>query len=804
MHRFRLSSIRSGLTAGVMLCAMALPVASPLAAAEEGDKLEEIVVTAQKRSENLQDVGISVAAFSGDQLAELGATNTTEITQQIPSLQMNAWSPVLTVFNLRGISQNSFTDNLEAPVAVYIDDAYVSSMNAISGQLFDMQRVEVLRGPQGTLFGRNATGGLVHFLTHGADESEANGYVEVGGASYSRKSLEAAFGGALGERVRGRVAGRWEKADGYVKAAIPTARAVGGVDGYALRGALQFDATDKLKVDLLYKYSKDSDVPTGGYIFMPYADQNAGYIPTEWIDFTQNVIFEGATDPSPYASWRDATADIFFNPVNGFAPSDAAGLSLFRGDSPQPYTHYSDYRGYMNRAIHNGTLKLDWNAGPVDVVSISNFMKMDKFYTEDGDGIPLTIIEFTTINNMRQWSEELRVSRDTDRFRWQAGAYYLDINVDASARTVGAPVQGLAQGLLDDGTIEEIGLLPAVDQIYTLKSRNWSLFGQAEYDFTDALTLIAGLRWSQDDKKLLYHSLYSDSINNVPGFNLQQAIAAAGGGNQDKVDYGDYAARLQLNYHVNKDVLLFTSYNRGIKGGNFNTAANVQLDNVKHRQEVLHSFEVGAKSTFFDGRARLNATAFYYDYRDYQVFALVGGQPQVGNSDAKIKGGEIEFFVKPGRHWDAALGASFLDSKIAKVPVAGLQYPPAGLPAIDWPEDFVYDTKMPNAPDYSVNYLLRYNWDMLNGNVAAQIDGVYYADQYLEATNGGASWQKAYGISNAHLSYTGPGEHFRIDAWVKNLSDQVYKTYTLDLGILGATAFYGPPRTYGANLSYHW
>jgi iron complex outermembrane receptor protein len=717
---------------------------------------------------------------------------------------MNAWSPVLTVFNLRGVSQNSFTDNLEAPVAVYIDDAYVSSMNAISGQMFDMQRVEVLRGPQGTLFGRNATGGLVHFLTRGADESEANGYVEASGASYSRKSLEAAFGGGLTDRLRGRIAGRWETADGYVKAAIPTARAVGGADGYALRGALQFDASDNLKVDLLYKYSKDSDVPTGGYIFLPYADQNAGYIPTEWIDFTQNVIFEGAADPSPYASWRDATADIFFNPVDGFAPSDTAGLSVFRGDSPEPYTHYSDYRGYMNRDIHNGTLKLNWDAGPVDVVSITNFMNMDKFYTEDGDGIPLTIIEFTTINNMRQWSEELRLSQDSGRFRWQAGAYYLDINVDASARTVGAPVQGLAQGLLDDGTIEEIGLLPAVDQIYTLDSRNWSLFGQAEYDFTDALTLIAGLRWSQDDKKLIYHSLYSDSINNVPGFNLQQAIAAAGGGNQDTVDYGDYAARLQLNYHVNEDVLLFTSYNRGIKGGNFNTAANVQLDNVKHRQEVLHSFELGGKSTFFDGRARLNATAFYYDYKDYQVFALVGGQPQVGNSDATIQGGEIEFFVKPGRHWDAALGLSFLDSKIDRVPVAGLQYPPAGLPAIDWPEDFVYDTRMPNAPDYSVNYLLRYNWDMLSGNVAAQVDGVYYADQYLEATNGGGSWQKAYGISNAHLSYTGPGEHFQISAWVKNLSDQTYKTYSLDLGILGATAFYGPPRTYGANLSYHW
>jgi iron complex outermembrane receptor protein len=807
MYRFPLPSIRSGFAAGVLLCAMALPAAGVLAAEEEGGALEEIIVTAQKREQNLQDVGISVAAFSGDQLSELGVTDTTSITQQIPSLQMNAWSPVLTVFNLRGISQNSFTDNLEAPVAVYIDDAYVSSMNAISGQLFDMQRVEVLRGPQGTLFGRNATGGLVHFVTHGADESETNGYVEVGGASYSRKNVEAALGGSLSDRVRARIAGRWENADGYVKAGTPDGRDIGGADGYALRGALQFDAADNFTVDLLYKYAKDSDVATGGYILLPYGDAAQAYMPSEWIDFTQNVIFGGLTlEEAGFPSWRDATAAALFCPdqLACFAPSDTAGLTTFRGDSPEPFKHFSDYRGYMDRDIHNGTIKLRGKAGDTDVVSITNFMNLDKFYTEDGDGIPITLIEFTTVNDMRQWSEELRFSGESERFRWQVGGYYLDINMDASAKTVGAPVFNLANDLLAGGIIDEIGDLPAIDQLYKLESRNWSVFGQIEYDFTDAWTGIAGLRWSQDDKTLKFRSLYSDSINNVPGFNLQEAIAAAGGGDQDTVDYGDYAARLQLNWKPNPDVLLFASYNRGIKGGNYNPAANVTLDNVKHDEEVLHSIELGAKSTFLDGRARLNATTFHYDYSNYQVFALVGGQPQVGNSDAEVQGGEIEFFFKPTARWDLALGASFLDSSIDAVPVASLQVPPFGLPIIDWPDDFVYDTELPNAPSFSVNYLVRYNWNMLGGNMALQLDGVYYDDQYLEATNGGASFQKAYGITNGHLTYTGPDEHFQVSAWVKNLSDEVYKTYTLDLGILGATAFYGPPRTYGASLAYRW
>lgn len=128
----------------------------------------DIVVTANKRGENLQKVPLSVSAFSGEQIARLNIRDTTQITQQIPALHVNAWSPKLTIFSLRGISQNNFTDNLEAPVAVYQDNAYVASMNAISGQLFDVKRIEVLRGPQGTLFGRNATGGLIHYISNDA------------------------------------------------------------------------------------------------------------------------------------------------------------------------------------------------------------------------------------------------------------------------------------------------------------------------------------------------------------------------------------------------------------------------------------------------------------------------------------------------------------------------------------------------------------------------------------------------------------------------------------------------------------
>ena len=148
-------------TFAVKVCGFALTALS-VAVNSQASVLEEVVITAQKREQNLQDVGVSVTAYSGEQMKALGVTNTTEIAEQIAGLQMTSFSPNLVTFNIRGVSQNNFTDNNEAPVAVYIDDAYVASMNAISGQLFDIDRVEVLRGPQGTLFGRNATGGVIH------------------------------------------------------------------------------------------------------------------------------------------------------------------------------------------------------------------------------------------------------------------------------------------------------------------------------------------------------------------------------------------------------------------------------------------------------------------------------------------------------------------------------------------------------------------------------------------------------------------------------------------------------------------
>jgi len=767
--------------------------------------LEEIVVTAQKREQNIQDVGISITAFSGDQMNALGMTNTTEIIQQVPGLDMVAWSPTLTTFNIRGVSQNNFTDNLEGPVAVYIDEAYVASMNGINAQMFDMERVEVLRGPQGTLFGRNATGGVIQYLTRRADDDETNGYVEASGSEFSTFSVEGAIGGSFSETARFRFAARTEESDGYIESSdfpegnpLPSGGGnLGGSDGYAVRAALQFDIGDRGKLDLLYKYSKDDRVPTGGYSFLPYAD-NTGpnvYIPPEFEDFVVNVI--GAP--------IEATPDIFFCPsqLDCFTPVDTAGRTVFEGDHPTPHLNFADYAGYMDREVNNFTADFQWELeNGMEFTSITNWSNVDKFYTEDGDGIPVPIIEFTTISDFTQISQELRWAWETDASRWQVGAYYLDIDMDGDVITRGAPVAGVA---FDLGYDPSLLTDPAIVQDYHLNSTNWSVFAQGEFDLTDAVTLIVGGRWSQDDKDLDFVTRFispGDGIS-VPGLLDLKADAAAAGTDQDTVDYGDFAGRLQLDWRLNEGTLLFASFNRGIKGGNWAPAGNATIDIIRHDEEVLTAFEVGFKTELMDGRARLNATAFYYDYEDYQAFTFLNGNPSVTNADATNAGAEIELFISPNEHWDIVLGAAFQDSDVDGVRMTGQQVTPVGFP-VDWPIDFIDNAELPNTPSVSLNYLVRYNFDALSGNVGLQLDGYYNGDQYLEVTNGGAAKQDAYSVLNARASWASEDESWLITAWVRNLTDEVYKQYALDLGILGGTVYYAPPTWSGLNISYNW
>lgn len=730
-NRKQINSASSRLLTATASCVVSGSLSMPL----QAGVLEEVMVTAQKREESIQDVGISVTAFSGDQLQNLGMTNTVDITQQVPAMQLNTFSPVLTIINLRGVSQNNFQDNLEAPVAVYVDGAYVPSMNAVNAQLFDVDRVEVLRGPQGTLFGRNTTGGLVHYLTRGADDDELNGYAEVQIGDYDMRQLEGALGGAISDSVRARVAGRWLENDGYVESVSPGIRDAHGADGYAVRGSLQVDFAENFLADLRVTASEDDDVPSG----------------------TFSVNFAGAD------------------------PQTGLGVDV-PGRLTKGLEHASSFEGRFNRESTNSTLTLTWNpSDDMEFVSITNYMDMEKEYLEDAGG-GLFFFPYEVNTDFDTFSQELRLSGEGDRLRWQTGVYYLDMSTETEQS-----VQGIA-------ILEGFGATTdSARQVTntTTDSENWSVFGQVEYDFTDNWTLIAGVRYSDDEKDIEYAQVYSEADAGIPPtevFNIANVAVP----DIDTIEYDDYAARLQLNYNTGEGTLIYASWNRGIKGGNWSidplgVVALVDPANLKHDEETLYSYEIGLKSDLSTW-ARLNTAIYYYDYEDYQAFSLLELTPQVTNSDADSWGGELELTLTPTDGLDLLLGVAYIDSQVDAVPdVFG----------------GTVEADFPNAPKWSVNWLGRYGWNVFDGYAAVQVDGVWYDDQFIEATGSQVSAEDAYTIWNARVSYTTASEAWRVEAWVRNAGDEEYRLYNLDLGLLGISEeVYGPPRWWGVTLNY--
>ena len=781
-----LVGIKALMLAGTMLALAGITPAladEAPAAATQPAGFGDITVTANKRSENIQKVPVSVTAFSGEQLKSLGITDATQITQQVPGLQLNAWSPNLTIFNLRGISQNNFTDYLEAPIAVYVDDAYMGSMNGLSGQLFDVARVEVLRGPQGTLFGRNATGGLIQYVSVDASKSELNGYLTGSYERFDRRALEGALGGGITSGIRFRVAARVVKADGYIKSAPTPAigypgdgQDLGGENGWSARGTIQADLGANGKLDLWYKHAQDNHVATGGYVF-------------------DNCNLE----------------------ANGYCSVNSAGLSNgtggvingITGAPASPYQNFSNQPGYFDRKTDIYQGKLQYDLGGVKLVSITNYTHLIKRYQEDGDALPVDVIIFKTQALFTQFSQEFRLSGESDRFRWQTGAYYLNMKTDGHMDTIGAPAIGaaIAVGLP--------GVDPTADETYRVVSKNWSLFGQTEYDLTNKLTLITGLRYSKDNKHVDYVSNIDEGTAVVPLATNQTFDAVIPG--VDTISKGDVAARVTLNYKPMTGTLLFASWNRGIKGGNFTLNANIDASDFQHKSETLNSLEAGFKWSDSSHRLRLNGTLYHYMYQNYQTFALISGVPQVGNSNATATGAELEAYLKPTDHLNVNLGATWETSKVDAVQAAGSQYlsvlapgTPAPQYCVDqgngnyfcnYPTKTITNAQFPNAPHVSLNYVFRYNFDALGGNIAAQFDGAWYAKQFLEVTNGPSSVQPAYNVSNASLTWTSSNERFSIEAFARNVFNKAYRAYTLNLGPLGTTSVYAKPVTYGLSAT---
>lgn len=729
-----------------LLCQI-LPLAAALASIPaHGAVLEEIVVTAQKREQNLQDVGVSVTAFTGKQIRELGFTDSLDVIAQTPGLSFG--TPTAEGNNaslsLRGVGLSDFNDNNEGPVAVYVDDVYVSALSGVTFQLFDIDRIEVLRGPQGTLYGRNTTGGLVHFLT-ARPAKEFEGYLDVVLAEYNQRKVEGVISGPLSDTVQARLSVAHNEHDGYVHNRYPGGKNPNDADNNAGRLQIAWQPSDSIDV-LLNVHGSRNDANMGAW------QHEATYSP------------DGGVTSLPLPPDLD-----FYGSCPG---CDAFGYRDTDGD---PWAGDYDRDGKLLIKNSGGSVNLRWDGEGLSFTSITAYESFGRYYEEDTDISPAKIIHNTYKADIDQFTQEFRLAGERDALHWLAGLYYYQQKTDGAFQ-IDASGIGFIIG----------------DANYVQKTRSWSAFGQLEYALNERWSVLAGLRYTAEKRKLDYLSVDLGGLL-PPDANTMYDY-------DDDISNDNVTGKLELDWRPYDGMLLYGAVSLGTKSSGFNTGmldetglfgATVRTD-VPYDEEQLTSYEIGMKTDLFGGTSRLNVAAFYYDYSDYQAFAFVNLNQVIFNTDATIHGMELEFVTSPIEGLDILLGASFLKTTAKDIP-------------LNDGSGITRNRRMTLAPEFSLNGLVRYEWPALSGFLATQLDFNYQDETYFDIQNHPISRMGSYDVWNAHVSWASSDRRWTVGAFVKNVFEKKYRTYSFDVtNLFGFNQVaWGRPRWAGVSLRYN-
>jgi iron complex outermembrane receptor protein len=728
----------------------AMAVLAPTAAiAADGDQaseaptngVQDIVVTAQRRDQRLQDVGVSVTALSNDSLRKLGVVDSRDLVKAAPGVQLEstAGGGVNAFLTIRGISQSDYSANQESPNSIYLDEVYLSSPNAAAFTMYDLQRVEILRGPQGTLFGRASSGGLASFITARPGKTWS-GYAEVGYASFNNVWAEAAVGGPISDRVRFRVSGRTESADGWFLNGMPGGKASYEKKFAGIRGQLEADLTDRLTARLSVSYDRNPSHREGAYRRVAYAYDANG---------------------QPYFTPdQPAALTGYVNPYKQFNKGD-----------------FNDY-GRLSNERFSPTLYLTYDLGGATVSSISNYTKFKFKYEEDCDGSPLDACNFGYSQNLDQYSQELRVNGKTGGLTYTAGAYYLKIDQIMPQFFKYPAFSGTPYGFSDTNIVKQ-------------NLDSWALFGQLEYKLTDKLAVTGGLRYTHetkdfDSKAYLqeYGVIYDPEI-------LAADFSKATVGALARQSEGLWTGKVQLDYKPTDHTLIYASVSRGAKPGGFNTNLSLAIsdDRVPFKSEHLWAYEGGLKTQLLDNHLRVNASGFYYNYSRFQGFALVTPQSVVGNYDGYFYGGELEITAVPAHNLDIGLAASYLKTKLRDVGTIG----PNGVGSV------VLDQESIMAPRWTVYGQVTKAFDLPFGQLSLNWNGNYIAKRYASIDNSPTNLVPAVFMHSARATLSFDAQKLELSLFINNISNQE-KIGWVQRASDGVVYAYDKPRWIGGSI----
>lgn len=735
------------------VCLGSLSVGMPSYAQEEqasgGFALEEIQVTARRREESLQDVPIAVTAFSANDLAMRGAADITDIAQVAPSVTLEpsrATNSTLTAF-IRGVGQQDPLAGFEQGVALYLDDVYMARPQGTLLDIYDVERIEILRGPQGTLYGRNAVGGAIKYVTKRlSDEPEFGLKLSYG--SYNQIDAVAKGSIPVSDKVRIGATVASLNRDGFGE------NLTTGADNYnkeimAARASIELLPSDDLFIRISADYTDDDSNAVAGY--RPYPGALSGTPVTDSVYDT----YAGATEHASTAG-IDGNNEVTSKGIQG---------------------------------------SIEWNAS--EAITLKSITAYREDYTEsviDFDSLAVDDFDAPVIYDNNQFSQELQLLYNSDKISGVFGFYYLDAyaanDFDVVLGQLGRVAFGSELTAYTGGVVD---------------TKAWSLFADVTYDFSEKMALSLGGRYTHDKRSAdIFRANYLNG--NSPFFGNDAAIfLAASSDFEAERTFKDFSPRIALDYQLSDDALLYASFSRGFKAGSFDPrGANLTSPEVEEGfdPETLDSYEMGLKSTWMDGRARTNIALFYSDYKDMQIpgslpidtdgdgtnDGFVGTVTNAGK--ATIKGIEFEGSFLLNEHFTLQTSLNILDAEIKEWLLNG--------------ENVADQREVQNTPEFMSFVGLNYNTDVKSGTLNVNANWSHKGSIVQFETPVPEIDQDAYDIFNASIVWTSESGKYTFGVHGKNLFDKQYKTAGYNFPTLGLenniTTFYGPPRTVTATL----
>jgi len=774
--------------------------------------MDEIVVTAQKREENVQNVPLAVSAFSGEQLKAMNIQDATRIVDLVPNFKAGGLggSGGPPFFSIRGISFIDFSNINEASVAVYLDEVYQASQGIGVAQTFDVGHVEVLRGPQGTLFGRNATAGVVSFVSKKPTE-EFEGYASLQYGSYNQVIGEAAVSGPVADGFRARLAAKWNRDDGWQKNQLPAGGRAAKTNARSIRLTTQWDMTDDWMLELQGHYAKNVGLTTAQTPLYLMGPPNAATPGT----------------PLTYCAGRDG-AGALIRPVPGTAndllhaacirSNQGYNRAGFKIDKLDPTKVYFDYAFPFQYKARGAYAKLVGKVGEATLTSITAYEKYNQLFGYDFDnydnrpyksGPP--DVHSSWRSNADQVSQEVRLNGEFNGVKYVGGVYFYRSHQQAYS---GTEFDVPYNQILTDPFVSLTLDARNTHALARTTTQSYAVFGQVDAPISETLTASAGVRYTNDTRKLDL-TIYP-ACGSGPGetaANRTNTALAGYCGDTGPTSIATEAAtgRAALEWRPGDEQLYYLQYSHGFKSGGFNPV-RVTVQRGPVNAETVDSFEVGMKRYFLNRKLRINASAFYYKF--YGLQALIGSSdPLTGASftfyinagDPRTYGAEVEATWAVTDNLEIAANVGLLDTKVIANP------------------NFTADGRVLNgnhlvqAPPVSLNGIVRYTIPLGDmGSVTLQGDGRWQDKSYGGIDNDPAEIIPKYGVFNARVQWRNAAKTITFEGFVDNVFDKtiIQHVFHPTIGNFPATITatlpsfdsgfrsVGRPRLFGAKVNY--